>query len=425
MKLLNYTTAYFAAILLVVLSAWAGLFYYNMLDEIYDSMDDGLENQKILVMQKAAIDSTVMGRKKFDDGYYRIREIPAPTTKKPKDIYQDTLMFMQNEQDFEPVRMLTTVFRHQNRYYELRVITSMVEEDDLIEDLLYSLLWLYLGLLASILILNNFLLQKIWQPFYRLLNHLKYFRLEDSRQITPEPTNILEFQLLNQTIQKLLHSNINTYVSQKTFIENAAHELQTPLAISLNKLELLAEGNNLQEDQLTQIGSVMQNLERLTRLNKSLLLLSKIENNQFGQEEEVNINQLVQKVINDFSDQAAYREITVTLQENTVCQAKLNPDLAAILFVNLIKNAIIHNHAGGEVNIQIQKNEVVIQNSGSNQPLDAQKLFTRFHKNAASPGSTGLGLAIAKAIADLYRFRLTYAFAEKHTWIIHFHEPTA
>ena len=163
MKLLNYTTAYFAGILLLVILVWAGLFYVNMLDEIYDSMDDGLGNQKMLVMQKAARDSSVFNRQNFEDGYYRLKEISLAQARNRKDVYQDTLMYMLNEQDYEPVRMLTTVFRHQNRFYELRVITSMVEEDDLIEDLAFALFWLYVGLIASILILNNFLLKQIWR----------------------------------------------------------------------------------------------------------------------------------------------------------------------------------------------------------------------------------------------------------------------
>ena len=127
MKLLNYTSAYFAGILLLIISIWAGLFYYSMLDEIYDSMDDGLGNQKLLVIRKAAADTTILNHPEFEAGYYTIREIPFAKAATYTDTYQDTLMYMENEEDFEPVRMLRTAFRHQNnRYYELQLITSMV-----------------------------------------------------------------------------------------------------------------------------------------------------------------------------------------------------------------------------------------------------------------------------------------------------------
>jgi len=421
MKLLNHATTYFAAILLVVISVWAALFYVNMLDEIYDSMDDGLENQKMLVLRKAAQDSTVFAKTDFEEGYYKLKEVPFGRALAQKDVYQDTLMYMLNEKDFEPVRMLTTVFRHHGKFFELRVITSMVEEDDLIEDLFFALLWLYGGLIASILVLNNFLLKRIWQPFYAILQRLQQFRLEDPTPFPPPPpTNIQEFHLLNQTVEKLLQSNLHAYTSQKNFIENAAHELQTPLAISLNQLELLAEGGHLHENQLEQIGAVMQNLERLTRLNKSLLLLSKIENRQFGADEEVLLPQMLQNVLHDFRDQLAFRNITVTteLQENL--QLRMNPDLAMVLVLNLVKNAVVHNVPGGTIHVSLSACQLRIENSGKESPLNGQRLFERFYKEDAALASTGLGLSIAKAICHLYGFTLSYAYRQKHILQVNF-----
>ena len=138
------------------------------------------------------------------------------------------MKYMQNEQSFEPVRLLRTTFHHDGKYYQMQVVTSMVEEDDLTAKLFYALLWLYLGLVATILILNNFLLKRVWRPFYQLLNQLKKFKLESPSSLKVKSTKIDEFRLLNETIQKLLKSNIDSYNSQKHFIENAALELQTP-----------------------------------------------------------------------------------------------------------------------------------------------------------------------------------------------------
>ncbi|RNI25721.1 sensor histidine kinase [Rufibacter latericius] len=420
MKLLNHATAYLAGLLLVVISAWAALFYFNMLDEIYDSMDDGLENQKILVVQKASRDSTVLKQNDFEAGYFRIKEIPFTLAIHRKDRYQDTLMYMQNEKDFEPVRMLTSVFRKGNKFYELRVITSMVEEDDLIEDLLYSLLWLYLGLVCSILVVNNLLLKRIWRPFYHILQRLQRFKLEDAQPVPVQKTNIEEFQLLNQTVEKLLQQNVAAYQNQKAFIENASHELQTPLAISLNKLELLAESQPLHEEQLVQIGSVMENLERLTRLNKSLLLLSKIENRQFGQEEEVCVSALLHKILDDFTDQLSYKGISPEVHIPEEVSLRVNPDLAAMMVLNLLKNAIVHNVRGGFLRIDLSKEALVVENSGRPQALDEEKVFTRFHKEEASVTSTGLGLSIVKAICDLYGFQVKYSFGQGHKFTVTF-----
>lgn len=420
MKLLNYTTSYLAVILLVILSVWAVIFYYAMLDEIYDSIDDGLDNQKLLVMQRAATDSAVLKRTRFEDGYYKIREVAPGEALRFTDQYRDTLMYMQNERDFEPVRMLVTVFRQNGHYYEMRIITSMVEEDDLVTSLFYSLLWLYLGLLGTILFLNNFVLRKIWRPFYRLLQRIQHFQLEQPGRIVLENTRIDEFRLLNRSVEKLLQSNIDTYQSQKKFIENAAHELQTPLAISLNKLELLAEGQNLSEEQWQIVGKIINNLERMTRLNKSLLLLSKIENRQFADEEEVNMNRLVLETTEDFSDLAAHKKVTLHLKEEGSCVLNHNPGLAGIMVNNLIKNAIIHNFPGGYVNIYLYSDRLRIENSGKEGRL-TENIFTRFYKEGTSAGSTGLGLPIVKAIATLYGHQVKYEYCEKHVITVIFH----
>lgn len=413
MKLLHYTSLWFLMALFLILLVWAGSFYFIMLDEIYDSIDDGLENQKALIIQKAAQDSAILGRADFDESNYQIRKIPADLALSYRDTYRDTLMYMQVEKDFEPVRLLTTAFEHQGEYYELRVITSMVEEDDLIEDLLYSLLALFLGIIASMVILNNLLLKKIWQPFYQLLDRLRNFRLDDPKPFDATDYKIEEFRLLDSSLQKLLERNVQTFNEQKQFIENAAHELQTPLAISLNKLELMVN-QPMDEEQLALAASVMDNLERLIRLNKSLLLLSRINNQQYAGEEEIDLNVAVRKALHDFSDQAHYKNIHLILEEKGNIKAKMNPDLAHMLAVNLLKNAIVHNHPGGAVHVVIEDQVLTVTNTGKPEALDPTKIFERFYKQGSNGGSTGLGLSIVKAITDLYGFGISYRFDERH-----------
>ena len=420
MKLLNYTSGYFAAILLVVISIWAGIFYYSMLDEIYDSIDDGLDNQKGLIIQKAATDTLVLNKRDFEESDYAIRQISPFLATEYYDIYIDTMMYMENERSEEPVRMLKTVFMQNGRYFQLQVITSMVEEDDLVKQLFYSLLWLYGGLVVSIVVLNNVLLKRIWRPFYHLLRQLKHFRLDKATKIETPQTDVDEFRMLNDTVRKLLERNIETYTSQKHFIENASHELQTPLAICISKLETLAEQPGFSEEQLALLSSALDNLDRLTRLNKSLLLLSKIENKQFSDVEVVNVNELVNKVVSDFSDQTFYNQLTVTIEEESICRQKMNAGLALVLVTNLVKNAIIHNKPGGTVHILLHSNSLTVENTGASKPLDDQKIFMRFHSEKPSALSTGLGLALVKAIAHLYQFEISYSFNENHKLTVKF-----
>jgi signal transduction histidine kinase len=415
MSLLNHTLKYLAFALFGIISVWAVIFYVNMLDEVYDSLDDGLDNFKMLIIEKAHKDSTILFRNEFEEGNYEIREITKEYAKSIRDVHKDTLMYMAYEEDMEPVRLLTTAFKINERFYELKVISSMVEEDDLIEDLFYSLIWLYIAMLASILIVNKFLLRKVWKPFYDMVDQLKHFRLGKDNSIQPVATQVKEFRVLNDSIVALAKHTVEAYESQKQFIENASHELQTPIAISINRLELLAERDDVSEQNLEAIGQVIQTLERLTRLNKSLLLLSKIENRQFMQTETVSVNDLFTQLIEEFHDFAEYKNLSVSIEENGQLAWSMQRDLAVIMVSNLMKNAIVHNHTNGTVDVEIGSNFFSISNSGSAAPLNQDKIFHRFHKDSADNNNTGLGLAIVKAIADLYELSVEYKFDGKHS----------
>lgn len=415
MKLLNYTTTIFSGILLLLLSLWAVIFYFEMLDEIYDSLDDGLENNKIQIVQRARQDPSLLEKESFEDGF-SIQRVSEQKVLGQTDSYRDTLMYMQNERDYEPVRLLESYFEQDGTYYRVKIITSMVEEDDLVKELFFSLIWLYVGLILSIILLNNVLHRRIWRPFYKLLSRLGNFNIEKDTGIRTEPTSIKEFQLLNSQVEKLLKKWLEIYMSQKQFIENTSHELQTPLAISINKLELLVEKNGLNEQQVEELAGVIDNLERLTRFNRSLLLLSKIENQQFPEIELVDLNLLVRQIATDLEDMAAHRNMRLEVREDNVLQHRMNKDLAVILISNLLKNALLHGEKGSLVNVEIGKKRIQISNSGREQALDKSTLTSRFQNSGISSVSTGLGLAISKAIADRFGIELSYRYTGKHVF---------
>ncbi|MBA6154474.1 sensor histidine kinase [Gelidibacter maritimus] len=420
MKLLNYTSKYLAILLVPLITVWAVIFYYAMLDEIYDSLDDGLENQKVLLLQKLPTNPEILQHNDLDLWNHAITPISKQQYEKFEDRNSDTLMYMLNEQDFEPVRIYETKLAYNDHYYKVKFITSMVEEDDLIQDLVVYLIVLYVSLMIAIVILNNLMLKKIWKPFHNLMWQLRDFRIEKNDQITTMPTNIEEFRLLNASITTLIDQSRARYLEQQHFIENASHELQTPLAISINKLELFLENSNLPEDNVKTMASVLDNLGRLTRLNKSLLLLSKIENRQFVDEERIDFNQLTAEVIGDFQDLAAHKNIDLQLESVSKLTFRMNKDLAVILLNNLIKNSIVHGQQNNTVTVKIQTKTISISNFGSAKPLDSDIIFSRFKKLSSDNKSTGLGLAIAKAISEKYGIELTYSYSEQHIFKLTF-----
>jgi len=418
MKLVNQSLKYLSISILLIVAVWASVFYINMLHEIKSSIDEGLENYKRLIILNAQKDSTLITKTYFDESFFTIREIEKEHALLIKDRYTDTVIYMQDADDealeAEPVRMLSTAFENNGRYYELKIANSMVEEDDLIKTLLWDIVWLYIILIVSIILINNLVLKKLWKPFYNFLHQLKKYQLGKSAELPQVNTKTREFTDLQEAVNTLLQHTIATYEQQKQFIGNASHELQTPLAIAINKLELLLEKGDLQNHQAENIAEVFQIIERLVRLNKSLLLLSKIDNKQFFDNEEVSINEVARQAIADLSEFADYKNIDVSISENAQLTVQMDASLANIVVSNLLKNALFHNHDGGELQVEIGEHSFKVSNTGDGVALNAKTIFNRFQKSDTKASGTGLGLAIVKAIAELQGFVVQYRFENNH-----------
>jgi signal transduction histidine kinase len=417
MKLLNYTLFWLSAILFVTVSAWAIFFYYQLLNEIKNTMDEGLASYKISLIGNLENNPQLITDEIPGNQNYFLREIPADKALQIRDTYNDTLVYSEIKSILEPRRVLTTAFETDDTFYELKIVSQELDRKELIAKIAGLILWLYLFLMVTILVVNNLILKKTWEPFYKLLAYLRNFNLSESVPEHPEKTKISEFSVLNDTIYKLLNANIDTYISQKQFIENASHELQTPLAIAINKLELLADSAELTDAHIAKIGDIIQMLHRLAEINKSLLLISKIENKQFMNNEKVDFDEIFKQVLSDFSDYIEYRNINIHYAVNANCIKSMNRQLAEILVRNLVKNAVFHNFREGEVFISMFDSGFTIENTSDEPELNPDELFKRFNKNKTKAGSTGLGLAIVKAIADVSELTISYSFTntEKHS----------
>lgn len=425
MKLLNQSIKYLSIALLLVVALWSVAFYFSMFNQIKDSIDEELEHQKRLIIQNALVDSIITTKSDFDESLYTLKIIDEQSALAVKDQYLDTEILMQDADDPmpepEPVRMLVTVFRANDAYYRLKIVNPIIEQNDLLKALLWNVVGLYIILILSVVLINNVILKKLWQPFYTFLEQLKSYKIDDSNPLPQTKTKIKEFKDLQQAVNDMNQRSIHAYNQEKEFTENAAHELQTPLAIASNKIELLFENEYLSESQGQKLTETYQILQRLTKLNKSLLLLSKIENKQISNLQEINFNQLIQQIIQELDEVALYKNITVTVDDKGSLVYKMDKLHAQILITNLLKNAIYHNIEKGRIEIEINNNQIKICNSGDKKTLDKSKIFNRFQKYNASHNSTGLGLAIVKGISSLYSIKIDYSFGEqKHCFQLNF-----
>jgi signal transduction histidine kinase len=321
--------------------------------------------------------------------------------------------------EYEPARGLITDVTIANQYYKVSIIQSKVETEDLIRIIFVITIGVILLLLIILFATNRLILNRLWKPFYNLMQELDLFNIADKKIIPKLDTTIDEFRRLNNSVTNMSTKAKRDYQTLKTFTENAAHELNTPIAIINSKLDLLIQTENFDEWQGKLLTELYSGVLRLNRLNQSLLLLVKIENQLLDERQMINLHEVIEGMIIQFDD--IYRDkglkLTYKLQEKGIYA---NRYLIEILLSNLIINAIRHNHTGGEIIINLTGKSLTIQNTGNNEPLNIEKIFVRFHKSASSEGS-GLGLTISRQICENFNLLLDYRFhSPYHAFIVTF-----
>jgi signal transduction histidine kinase len=311
--------------------------------------------------------------------------------------------------EIHPYRVLRTGVKIQGKSYLLQIQESMVDDGRLIGAIVFIQVFLIGLLLLGFVLINRKLSKTIWHPFYDILDRLKQYQIDKDSSISLPQSATAEFRDLSVAISQLVNRNVEVFRSQKEFTENAAHELQTPLAICRTKLELLAQTKDLTQEQADLVGSLLDAMDRITRLNKDLLLLSKIENRQFLKLEEIELKTVITKCLDVYRYKIQEKDIIVELSLDETHVIKANIVLLEVLIHNIISNAIRHASSGGTVRIESAKSGLTICNSGD--PLEhPEKLFYRFHRESRTMFGSGLGLSIAKKICEVSGYDISYYY---------------
>lgn len=307
------------------------------------------------------------------------------------------------------------------RNYKIQVRKSQAETDDLVQLILLITVAILLILLVTLFLINRFLLNKLWKPFNTTLLQIKQFNLSGKEKLALEQSDITEFKELNNAVSIMTNRVSQDYDEIKNFTENASHEIQTPLAIIKSKLELLSQSDNLKEEQMDTLQSVYEATNRLSKLNQSLILLTKIDNQQFKGNEEVNLSKLINTHLTNYEELVAAKFITIEAHIDDNVKVNINEALAEILISNLITNSIKHNIDKGIIKIILTKTGFSISNTGIPLKCNPSELFERFKKDRVTSESLGLGLSIVKKICERYGYKIIYNYADAlHSVIITF-----
>ena len=419
MKLLSYTYRKLALLLFLLMAVWGVLFYYAIIDEVVDETDDTLENYGEILMESALHDPSILETEGSLMSFYKFTPISEEEGRHYRQVFYDATVYIELEDEDEPVRVMCTAFRMPDgQYYELKLMISILERDDMVEAMLWYLGALFLLFLICTSIGIQLVLKGVFRPLHRLLDWLHC--IQPGKEVPPldNPTKIREFRQLSDAALDMGNRSYKAYEEQKQFIENASHELQTPLAIVRGKVELLAESEGMTEQQMEQLDEIYATLGRAVKLNKSLLLLSRIENGQYTEMEDVSVDEILDELLPDLMDIYEHKQVRlIRKREEQPFIIRCNHSLAQILVSNLVKNSLLHNREGGELQVFTTPASLVIRITGD-APLDGEKLFRRFyHGMDGKKDSTGLGLAIARSIALSSSLKLTYEWQDgMHTF---------
>lgn len=420
MKLFHLVLWRISLALIVVLTVWAGFFYMAVVEEVNDEVDDTLEDySEGLIIRALSGEDMPTASNGSNNQYYLYEVSESYAASHPQITYRDEMVFITEKSETEPARVLITIFRTEDeRYMELVVYTPTIEKLDLLRAILGWIIFLYVLLLLIILSINIWVFRKNMKPLYVLLKWLDSSQLGKKNEPLENTTKITEFRKLNAATMAFAERGEKLFEQQKTFIGNASREMQTPLAICRNRLEMLMEDETLTEHQLNELIKTHQTLENLTRMNRSLLLLCKIENGQFADTRSVCLNDILTHYLDDYKEVYAYRNITVTVTTDSSFCVEMNDSLVSVLVTNLLKNSFVHNIDGGFIYIKITANTFEISNTGE-KPLDRERIFERFYQGQKKEGSTGLGLALVDSICKANHLKIDYTYVEnRHIFTI-------
>ncbi|QXV65950.1 HAMP domain-containing histidine kinase [Mucilaginibacter sp. 21P] len=402
MKLLTKYNRINVAVTVIIMLV-TGIIYYYTISHILTNQID-----KDLVLEENEVFSYVSKNHHLPDVYESNHQQIAFMklgSGKVKRRFVDTVYHDLDEKDMEAGRALISSVNVSGQNYSILVTQSKVETEDLIQVVFLITIGVIVILLLVLLLLNRIILKSIWKPFYKVLSQLKDFSLVDNASVNSTPSAIDEFTELDHAVTSMADRVKNDYKNLKVFTENASHELMTPISVINSKLDTLVQTDDFTDKQSKLLNDIYGTVTRLTRLNKSMLLLAKIENGLIQDIQQVNVREVLEDSIYQHEEMILQLGITLKTKLGNK-QINANRSLMEILVNNLISNAIRHNYQAGSLSVLLDADKLSIINTGKH-AFNFEQVLKRFHKSDGSEG-IGLGLTLCKQICDRYGFKLQY-----------------
>ncbi|WP_461788048.1 sensor histidine kinase [Pedobacter sp.] len=311
--------------------------------------------------------------------------------------------------DIETYRILTKQFKYEDKYYELNLGTTASGALSIKKSLgMYMFIVLMVSL--SITLVTDYAFTRfLLKPFYKIVDQ-KINKVNDPTAFdySKIATSTADFVLLDNSINGLMKKLSDLFLLEKQFIANVSHELLTPISILNGRLENILASEKLDEEHEEKLIASLKTLSRLKAIINSLLLISKIENEQYLKTDQVNILDEADDIYEELEERIAAKNLIYQqlLKEKVVIKG--NKALIHILLMNITNNAIKYTPNHGSITltdeIDDEGYQLHISDSGVGmEPKILEKVFQRFERgNNDHISGSGLGLAIANSIAKFH-----------------------
>ncbi len=425
MKLLQQTGRYFLFFSLLAFIVGGIVLFFALGYMLNNEMDEDLKHTRTTLYKELNKRDSLLPTIEIMDEVIELREVSQLSD---LEIFKDTMFQVSEKEDgvevFEMELYRQYIYTEQikGKNYRIGLNHSKIDDQHLLMTIIGMISLLFFLFLMVINLFNRYLSVRLWKPFYRIVQQVEQFNTTKATVYQPVSSNTEEFKTLDNALQKMTEKIARDFLSLKQFTENASHEMQTPLAIIQSQIELLLHHKQHDEKALQHLHQIQQSATKLSKLNKTLLLLTRIENQQFEPIESVDLKEIILQKLEALELLIVDKALEVKMDLVPV-SVTANPVLSDILISNLLSNAIKHNLSNGELILHLSEDKLTIRNTGSPLKLSPAQLFERFRKEDNSSKSVGLGLAIVKEICDLYDWSIDYKNEGKwHEVIINLHQ---
>lgn len=309
-------------------------------------------------------------------------------------------------------RILTHHFSFGNESYQLEIGSSLGEVNDLTFIIRFFIIIVLFVILLVTFLADTVYIEYLLKPFYKIID-TKIRRVNEPEVFdhTPIKAKSRDFRELDLVLNQMMDRIAELFKKEKQFISNVSHELLTPIALLKSRFENLLQNESLDENAFDKIAGSLKTLDMLKKIINNLLLISRIENNQYVANEEINFYEIINDVEEDLQDRIEDKGIQFVNKMKNDLAFRGNKTLLHILIYNLVTNAIKYNKQDGSIIVSdgFVRNQYFISIADSGIGMSAsqiENIFNRFARVSSDQEGQGLGLAIAKSIAVFHHIEI-------------------